>query len=269
MIGELIETTQQKDDFKRYFEIVRTLVEFNLKVRYRGSFLGVYWSLLNPLIMTGVYTSIFGAAFIDHYNGSIARYMLAAFTGLVAIHFYTTSTSQALLSVVTNGMLLNKIKLPLAAFPLAMVVAHLVQFCVGSLPLLFIVALVTSKNPLNAIALFFPVASLTMLCLGIGYIISALYVFFRDLPYFYEIVAFLLWISTPVFYPAEIVPQKIQPILKLNPLSSIIESIRQLVLSGQSPDLSLIFQSVLAGSIVLMIGWMFFQILKPHYMDLI
>ncbi|WP_204105252.1 MULTISPECIES: ABC transporter permease [Spirulina sp. CCY15215] len=263
------EKIYREESFQRYFEVVRTLVEFNLKIRYRGSFLGIYWSLLNPAIMTGVYTAIFGEAFIKYYNGSILRYMLAAFTGLVIIHFFTTSTSQALLSLTINGTLLNKLKLPAAAFPLAMIFSHLVQFCIGALPFLVIVTLIISKSLLNAIALLFPIIGLAMLCLGIGYIMSALYVFFRDLHYFYEIISFLMWISTPVFYPADIVPQNIQPILKLNPLSSIIESIRQIVLSAQFPDLFLIFQSVLTGSIVLIIGWLFFQILKPHYMDLI
>ncbi|MBP0021227.1 MAG: ABC transporter permease [Cyanobacteria bacterium SBLK] len=262
-------TKKRRKELKRYFDIVQTLVAFNLKIRYRGSFLGIYWSLLNPLIMTGVYTAIFGAAFVEHYNNSILLYMLAAFTGLVAIHFYTTSTSQALVSLVTNGSLLNKVKLPLGAFPVGMIAAHMVQFCVGALPLLFLVTLVTSRNPINAVALLCPVVSLAMFCLGIGYIVSALYVFFRDLPYLYEVISFLMWISTPVFYPSEIVPAKVQPILKLNPLSSIIESIRDIVLAGDLPNAFLILQSILAGSIVLMIGWMFFQLLKPHYMDLI
>lgn len=266
---ELLQTKPKQETFTRYWEIVQTLMECNLNVRYRGSFLGVYWSLLNPLIMTGIYTAIFGTAFKEYYGGSIIRYVLAAFTGLVAIHFYTGSTSQALFSVVGNGTLLNKVKLPLTAFPLAMIASHFVQFCMGSLPLLLIVTLIISKSLINPIALFFPVAALGMLCLGIAYILSALFVFFRDLAYFYELVSFLMWISTPVFYPPEIVPKQVQPILKINPLSSIIESIRQIVLSAETPNLLLIFQSLLAGSIVLLLGWVFFQRLKPYYIDLI
>ncbi|MFM7370584.1 MAG: ABC transporter permease, partial [Sphaerospermopsis kisseleviana] len=106
-----------KDNFtklqvQRYWELLQVLVSRTLKVRYRGSFLGVYWSLLNPLIMTGLYTAIFGVTFASYYGNSIINYVLAAFTGLVVINFFSASTSQALVSVVNNGALLNKIQLP-------------------------------------------------------------------------------------------------------------------------------------------------------------
>lgn len=73
---------------RRYYELLHVLVMRNLKVRYRGSLLGVYWSLLNPLIMTGLYSAIFGSAFASYYGNSILNYMLAAFTGLVVINFF-------------------------------------------------------------------------------------------------------------------------------------------------------------------------------------
>ncbi|MFM6136233.1 MAG: ABC transporter permease, partial [Sphaerospermopsis kisseleviana] len=95
---------------QRYWELLHVLVVRTLKVRYRGSILGVYWSLLNPLIMTGLYTAIFGATFASYYDNSILNYVLAAFTGLVVINFFSASTSQALASVVGNGALLNKIR---------------------------------------------------------------------------------------------------------------------------------------------------------------
>lgn len=254
---------------QRYWELLHVLVERNLKVRYRGSFLGVYWSLLNPLIMTGVYTAIFGAAFASYYNNSITNYILAAFTGLVVINFFSASTSQALASVVANGSLLNKIRLPVSIFPVSMIAANIFQFIVGTLPLLAGVALFTSKNLINALALLFPLIALIFVCLGIGFLVSALYVFFRDLPYFYELVVFLLWISSPVFYPAGIVAPQIRPFLSINPLSPIIESIRQITLSGDFPDLSLMSSSLLSGTIILVLGWSFFHVWRNQFMDLL
>lgn len=93
----------QNQEIKRYWELLNVLVSRNLKTRYRGSMLGVYWSLLSPLIMTGLYTAIFGATFASYYDNSIINYVMAAFTGLVVINFFTASTSQALSSVVGNG----------------------------------------------------------------------------------------------------------------------------------------------------------------------
>ena len=79
-------------EVSHYIELLQVLVSRNLKVRYRGSFLGIYWSLLNPLIMTGLYTAIFGATFAKYYDDSIPNYVLAALTGLIVINFFSAST---------------------------------------------------------------------------------------------------------------------------------------------------------------------------------
>ncbi len=245
------------------------LVERNLKGRYRGSFLGVYWSLLNPLIMTGLYAAIFGAAFVEYYDNSKFNYVLAAFTGLIVINFFSSCTNQALASVVWNGSLLNKVSLPISIFPVSMIVANIFQFVMGPLPLLAIVTLIISKNPLNVLALVFPLIALSLVCTGVGFLVSAMYVFFRDLPYFYELVCFVLWISSPVFYPAEIVPAAVKSFLLLNPLIPIIESIRQISLSGSLPDLSLILHSLFNGIILLVLGWICFRSWQKNFMDLL
>jgi len=253
----------------RYWELLHVLVSRNLKTRYRGSFLGVYWSLLNPLIMTLLYTAIFGAAFASYYGDSILNYVLAAFTGLVVINFFSASTSQALVSVVSNGALLNKISLPASIFPVSMVTANIFQFSVGALPLLAVITWINSQSIVNIVALLFPFLALILVCTGIGFLVSALYVFFRDLPYFYELVVFVLWISSPVFYPAAIVPPQVKQFLGLNPLASIIESLRQIALSQSLPNWGLIGNALLSGIIILSLGWVCFQLWRSQFMDLL
>lgn len=259
----------QRLQIERYWELLQVLVHRSLKVRYRGSFLGVYWSLLNPLIMTGLYTAIFGATFASYYNNSILNYVLAAFTGLVVINFFSASTSQALSSVVGNGALLNKIKLPISVFPMSMIAGNVFQFSVGTLPLLAIMTFINSKNLINVIALLFPFLALVLVSTGIGFLVSALYVFFRDLPYFYELMVFVIWVSSPVFYPAAIVPDKVQPFLALNPLSPIIESLRQIALSETIPDFLLIGDALLRGLIILPLGYICFNWWRSQFMDLL
>ncbi|MEA5618983.1 ABC transporter permease [Cronbergia sp. UHCC 0137] len=254
---------------QRYWELLYVLVVRTLKVRYRGSILGVYWSLLNPLIMTGLYTAIFGATFASYYDNSIVNYMLAALTGLLVINFYSASTSQALSSVVGNGALLNKIRLPVSVFPVSMIAANVFQFSVGAFPLLAIMTFINSKSLVNVLALLFPFLALILVSTGIGFLVSALYVFFRDLPYFYELITFVIWISSPIFYPAAIVPKAVQPFLNLNPLSPIIESLRQITLSGSLPDLGLIWGALLSGIIILALGWTSFHIWRHQFMDLL
>jgi ABC-type polysaccharide/polyol phosphate export permease len=254
---------------QRYWELLYVLVSRTLKVRYRGSFLGVYWSLLNPLIMTGLYTAIFGATFASYYGNSIMNYVLAAFTGLVVINFFSASTSQALSSVVGNGALLNKIRLPVSVFPVSMIASNIFQFAIGTFPFLAIMTFINSKSIINVLALIFPFLALILVSTGVGFLVSALYVFFRDLPYFYELVVFVIWLSSPIFYPAAIVPAQVKPFLRLNPLSPIIESLRQITLSGAIPDLGLIWGALLSGVIILSLGWTCFHLWRHQFMDLL
>jgi ABC-type polysaccharide/polyol phosphate export permease len=130
-------------------------------------------------------------------------------------------------------------------------------------------ALITSKSLVNVIALILPFLALVLVSTGVGFLASALYVFFRDLPYFYELVVFMLSIGTPIFYPAAIVPEKFKIIFNLNPLSPIIESFRQIALSGAEPDLTLVLGALLSGIIILSIGWICFQLWHSHFMDLL
>ncbi len=262
---------------RRYWDLLRVFVERNLSARYRGSILGIFWSLLNPVIMTGLYTAIFGSFFAniisDSYHNSVINpifgYALSAFTGLVIINFFSASTTQSLSSIVINGPMLNKIQLPISVFPVAANMANIFQLLVGPLPLLAIMTLFTSKSLLNVLVLPLPILALIMVSLGVSFFVSSLFVFFRDLPYFYELVVFMLWISSPVFYPGKIVPPEVKPFVALNPLSGIIETVRQITLSGAPPDMGMIASSLLSGVIILGLGWSFFQMWRSQFMDLL
>lgn len=271
-MARLIETNSRLSATRRYWELVSVLAGREIKTRYRGSFLGVYWSLFNPLTMTGLYAAIFGAAFKKYYHDSLWEYILAAFTGLAVIHFYNGSTAQALTSVVGNASLLNKIKLPVSVFPVSIIIANTFQLLVGMFPLLMIVTFITSprlSSLVNILAIPLPLIALLLISMGIGFLTSSLYVFFRDLPFFYELVQFVLMLSSPIFYPAEIVDPIIRPFLEMNPIYPVIESLRQIVLSDTLPNVFLITRALLSGSIILAIGWVCFNWLRPKFMDLI
>lgn len=256
-------------DVRRYWELLSVLVPQNLKVRYRGSLLGIYWSLLNPIIMTVLYSTIFGTTFASYYDDSMVNYVLAAFTGLLVVNFFNASTTQALTSIVENGGLLNKIRLPVPVFPMSMIGANIFQFLAGSFPLLAIVTLLITHNPLSVILLLIPFSFLVLVCTGIGLFVSALYVFFRDLTYFYEIATFIIWITSPVFYPPEIVPENVKPFLNLNPLVPVIELFRQISLEGIFPESVYLIHGFCSGIIILTLGWLFFRRVQSAFMDLL
>jgi ABC-type polysaccharide/polyol phosphate export permease len=159
--------------------------------------------------------------------------------------------------------------MPVSVFPISLVAANVFQFALGVLPLLTIMTLVNSKSLVNVLALLLPLLGLVLVCTGVGLLVSSLFVFFRDLPYFYELVVFMLWLSSPIFYPAAIVPASVKSFLILNPLLPVIESIRQIVLSGTLPDVHLIVQSLLSGIIFFALGLSCFRWWRHSFMDLL
>jgi ABC-type polysaccharide/polyol phosphate export permease len=255
--------------WRRYRDLVVVSAVRSLKVRYRGSILGIFWSLSNPLLMTSVYTLIFGSAFKSYYSNSLTNYILACFTGLAFVTFFSSASAMALTTIVNNGGLLNKISLPPSIFPVSQVAAATFQLATGTLPLLAIVALVVSHNPLNAVAVIVPATGLVLLSLGFGLAASAIYVYFRDIVYMWDLIVFVMWITTPIFYPAEVVPVAVRQYLAINPLTAIIGSARQIVLSGERPAFHLMGAALLSGVVIFVLGLSVFAALRRNFMDLI
>jgi ABC-type polysaccharide/polyol phosphate export permease len=253
----------------RYWELIVTLAARTLKVRYRGSLLGVFWSLANPLLMTGVYTLIFGTAFARYYNGSVPDYTLAVFVALAVLAFFTASTTQALQSVVSGGGLLNKVELPFSVFPLSYVAANAFQLAIGALPLLIVVTALRTHSAAHVIALAGPIVGLVLTSIGFSLLTSALFVFFRDLPYIYEVFSFILYMTSPVFYPASLVPQGVRVWVGFNPLATIVEATRAIALRAGPIPLDGVFAPIGAGLIATAVGAIVFAILRSDFMDLL
>ena len=253
----------------RYVELVTTIAERNVKSRYRGSILGVFWSLSNPLVMTGVYTLIFGAAFKSYYGNSTLNYVLAVFMGLVVVTFFSQASGQALMSVVSNGSLVNKIKIPLSVFPVSIVVANLFQFLVGVLPVIVMVTVFASHKPERIVLLVAPAISLLLVTLAASLVVSALFVYFRDLPYIYELVVFIIWMTSPIFYPEEIVPANLRLWVHINPIAAITNDFRQIAFGIEAPRLEMLGLTVLASLIALVVGAVVFWALQRWAMDLL
>jgi lipopolysaccharide transport system permease protein len=254
---------------RRLIELMEIIASRTLQTRYRGSVLGVFWSLSNPILMTGIYALIFGTAFASYYQGSVLRYVFATFVGLGILSVFSGTTSQALTSIVANGDLLNKVRLPFSVFPISNVAANFFQFFVGTFPVFCIMTAVESHNPVNVIALLVPVFALLLVSIGFSLLTSALYVYFRDLPYLYEMAIFVVWITSPIFYPASLVPARVQHFLAFNPLIFIVLSIRQIALSKDWPDPHLMGAALLSGSICLVVGAVAFTLLRRDFMDLL
>jgi ABC-type polysaccharide/polyol phosphate export permease len=253
----------------RAFEMIRMSALRLLKTRYRGTALGVLWSFANPLLMTGLYATIFGTAFSSYYGGSIVRYVFSAFVGVAVVIFFSQATTEALVAVVSNGGLLNKIALDSETFPLAAMAANAFQQALTTFPVILLMSVLLTHDPIRVLLVPVVYAGVLVLCAGFGLTLAALYVFFRDLLYLWTVISFVIWMTCPVFYPAALVPERIRAWLTYNPVGLGIGALREVALGRGPIDYHLVAVFVLVAALCAVCGHVLFRVLHRDFMDLL
>ena len=248
--------------FYQYRGLLHELVTRDLKLKYRRSFLGYLWSILNPLLVMIVMTIVFSAMF----KRSIQNFPVYLLCGRMCYDFLSTSTNAAMRSVTGNQALLKKTYIPKYIFTLAKVTSAMVDFAL-SFGALFIVVFVT-RCPLNWTALLIPIVviQLYIFCLGVGFVLAELHVFFRDIQYIYR--AFLVaWLYlTPIFYPITSLPLALQMFIKLcNPLYYYVTELRCFVLYGTLAEPRLFWGGWIIAFVMLLLGLLAFQKNKDKF----
>ena len=196
--------------FCQYKPLLIELVSRDLKVKYRRSFLGYLWSLLNPLLMMTIMTVVFSYMF----RFKIPNYPLYLICGQTLWSFFNESTTMAMSSVIVNGPLIRKVYIPKYIFPVSRVLSSFVTMSF-SLAAILIVMLVT-RVPLtwNLLLVPIPLVFLLLFCTGVGMALSALAVHFRDILHLYSVVVMAWMYLTPIFYPISALPEKVAFFIK-------------------------------------------------------
>ena len=217
--------------YVRYKPLLQELIFRDLKLKYRRSFLGYVWSLLNPLLMMAVMTVVFSYMF----RFDIPNYPLYLICGQTLWSFFNESTTVAMHSVIANSSLIRKVYIPKYIFPVSRVVSSFVTMSF-SLVAILIVMLFTGVKVTPAILLF-PYPLLTMLAFsaGIGMALSALAVYFRDIVHLYSVLTLVWMYVTPIFYPITALPPVVASLIRLNPIYHYVTFFRELVLYGTVP----------------------------------
>ena len=241
--------------FFHYRHLFKELVLKDIKLKYRRSFLGYLWSVLNPLLTMFVLVAVFSTLFrFDIENFPV--YLLSA---QILFNFLIESTNQAIFSIFGNAALLKKIYVPKYIFTLSKVTSSLVNL-LFSLAALLIVMLVT-KTPFTIYLLFAPIVILEvyLFCLGFGFLLALASVFFRDIQYIYAVLTTAWTYLTPMFYPITILPDGLREgVMNFNPMYFYIEQFRSIILYGTMPSFDLILKGCIAAMVILAIGiWLF------------
>jgi ABC-type polysaccharide/polyol phosphate export permease len=238
----------------KYRELIQQFVHRDLISRYKRSFLGVAWTMLNPLGTMLILTLVFSRLF-----QSVQGYPIYVLSGLVGWTFFSQTTSAALNQNVWGGSLLHRIYLPRTAFTMSALGTGLVNLVLAFVPLAII--MVVLRYPFHPSILFLPVSILflAVFTLGVGLLFSTLAIYFPDVVDMFQ-VALTAWMYlTPIIYPAEIIPLSYQQwMLKLNPMYYFIEIMRQPVYDGTIPSMQLLAIGGMIAIITLVVGWLVF-----------
>jgi len=242
-------------DIFRYRDLVRTLVARDLKVRYRRSTIGFLWTMLQPLLTMLVLTMVFSALF----RFEIPNYPVYALAGIMFWNFFSQSITASMNSLRGNAQLFTKVPVPKEVFPLATVIAGVINLLFALVPL-FGLLLVTG-HPVRPAVLFLPVAILVaaLFTLGAGLLLSPLAVFFHDTIEMIAVLLTLLMYLTPLFYPMDILPEGFRWVVRFNPLRSILEVFRDPIYHGKIPPLSHLSVAVAITVLALAIGAVAFR----------
>ena len=223
----------------RHRQLIATLTSRDLKARYRGSVLGYFWSLANPLLLLGVYTLVFTRFFP---RPDITPYALFLFAGILPWIFFSGSVMEATNAISGNAGLIKKVMFPAEALPIVVVLSHLVHFALA-MPVLvaaFGVALVMGKVTFHPVMLFVPVLMLleALFVAGIALAVSSASVLFRDLRDLVQNLLQLGFFLTPIIYSIERVPsQLLRTVLRLNPMTPFVIAFQDIFVMGRPPAL--------------------------------
>ena len=235
-------------------ELLWRLTERAVASRYKGSALGVGWSLLQPLVMLGVYTFVFSTIFKSRWIGleetGTLGYAVNLFAGLIVFNLFADCIGGSAGLVVSNKNYVTKVIFPLELLGATTLGSATFQAVTSALILVGFEIVAFQRIPITI--LFLPLVWLPLLlgCLALSWVVSALGVFLRDLEQLVPVLLSMTMFLSAVFYPISSLPSDVQPLMHLNPLAVVIEQTRRVAVAGMVPGL----RYLLLGSVIGIIG---------------
>ena len=245
--------------FRRFYafdELLKQLIIRDVKLKYRRSYLGYLWSILNPLMLMVVQVIVFSSIF----RFDTPNYPLYLISGQIIFNFMVEATNSAVWSVTGNASLLKKTYVPKYIFTISKVGSSLVNLVFSLGALVFVMIITGAEFTWNL--LFFPVIILQVcvFSLGLGLFLSAATVFFRDIQYLWGVFVSMWMYLTPLFYPASIIPNEYQELYKtVNPMYWYVEQFRDIVLYAHFPNSNSIYMGTALAFVILLLGTWYFN----------
>lgn len=217
-----------------YREMLKTMVEKDLRTRYKGSFLGFLWTFINPLMMLVIYSLVFPYVMrVQEKN-----YAMFVFVALLPWIFFSTSLQISASTIIANGNLVKKIYFPRQILPISVAIGALMNYLYGLIIVFFALFIVGIK--LTWLVIYLPLIIILqfLLVVGFGLIFSTVNVYFRDLEHILGILLNAWFYLTPILYPTSLFPKHLISILYMNPMTPIILATRDIMYHAKMPDLN-------------------------------
>jgi ABC-type polysaccharide/polyol phosphate export permease len=246
-----------------YKFLLKNLILKDFRIRYRNMSLGVLWSLLNPLIMLGVYTFVFTKIFTN----TTPHWSVFILCGIVPFNFFSMAWGSATTSMVDNAGLIKRLSVPREIVPIASVLSNGLHLII-QIALLLIAALVTGVG-ISVSWLWLPLiwALEIMFVCGLGLLFAGINVYIRDTRYVVDSTNIVLFWLVPIIYPFSMIPQQYRDIYQYNPVAALVLAMREVLLEGKAPSDVLLTKLALVSLTTLAVGWLSFRRLKGRFYD--
>lgn len=248
-----------------YLFLLGNLVKKDFKVRYRNMSLGVFWSLLNPLVTTAVLTFVFTQFPI--FASPRPYYPVFVLCGLVPFNFFTMAWSTSTSSLIENGRIIKRLPVPREIIPISTVLGNCVHLLI-QIGLLLTFTLAFGLG-INRYWLWLPVLwgfEVIFVC-GLALISAAANVYIRDMRYVVESANTILFWLVPIFYSIELVPRSYVQLYAFNPVAALVVALRSILLDGTAPHMPILWKLAGSSLFMLAVGLLVFRKLKHGFYD--
>lgn len=236
-------------DPRRLWHLTHTLALSEFKLRFFGSVLGYLWQLVRPLLLFGVLYVVFTQ--VIRIGGDVELYPVALLLGIVLFSFFNEATSGAVTSLVDRESLIRKVQFPRLAVPLSTVLTALFNVALNLVVVLVFLIVAGGELRLSWLELPFLVLALALFASGVGMLLSALYVSYRDMKPIWDVLVQVMFYASPVFYPIEVVAQRSElaaKLIMLNPFAAILQQARHALIAPSHPSTA----EVMGGAVYLL-----------------
>lgn len=265
---------QRMKTVRNHVQLTLDLVRRDVIGRYRGSALGVLWSLLTPLFMLAVYTFVFGTVFKARWAGqgddaSIAEFAILLFSGLIVFQLFAEVITKAPVLILSNAHFVKKVVFPLEILVPVALGSALFHMAVSLLVLFAFLVPVHGSIPLTALWLPVILAPFCLVVLGLAWFLASLGTYLRDISQVLGTIVTALMFLSPIFFPLAALPEWIRPYIYFNPIALPIEQLRNALIFGISPEWFPLLVYTASSIVIVLLGYVFFQMMRKGFADVL